>query len=118
MNVMKQEVRSLLVGHKNMLNELARVTGTQVKTEKNAGVIVSKIDAVLAEMRAQQSNLAEENRGVFLGMFAHHENIRKQEWGTKDREESLARTTEQAFRMTEQRIGGSRCASTDRPGEK
>ena len=56
-----------------MMNEMARVAETQVTTEKNANAIASKIDAVLTEVRAQQTNLADGNREMFMEMISQRE---------------------------------------------
>ena len=105
MNMLKREAHALLPGHRNLTNDMARVAEKQVSTEQNATAIVSKIDAILTEVRAHQRNLTGGNRGMVFEMFAQQENIRKQEYDTIDRENSMGRTTEQAFRVTEQRMG-------------
>ena len=68
--VMMREVQALLAGNRNMLKEMARVTETQVTTEKNANAIASKIDTVLTEVRAKKRNLSEGNREMFMEMIA------------------------------------------------
>ena len=71
--VMRREVQALMDGRRNMMNEMGRVTETQVTTEKNANAIASKIDTALTEVRAHQRNLSEENRDMFMEMIAQQE---------------------------------------------
>ena len=104
-NVIKQEMKSLLAGHRNLLNEMSRLTDNQTVTEKNAGAIVSKIDAVITEMKSQQQMLVRENREMVMGILAQQGDLDKQDKETKAREGVLTRTTEQAFLMTERRMG-------------